>query len=75
MTPDYAPASAELRAALLERIKITDTELQALGTRRAHAVQDVLLHGTNIDPVRIFLISGQAQPPPGTTVPLELALK
>lgn len=75
VTPDYAPASAELRAALLERIKITDTELQALGTRRAHAVQDVLLHGTNIDPVRIFLISGQAQPPPGTTVPLELALK
>jgi Domain of Unknown Function (DUF748) len=73
--PDYAPASAELRAALLERIKITDTDLQGLGTRRAHAVQDVLLHGTNIDPARIFLINGQAQPAPGTTVPLELALK
>ena len=39
------------------------------------AVQDVLLHGTNIDPVRIFLINGQTQAPPGTTVRLELALK
>ena len=74
-TPDYGPASAELRAALLERIKITDTELLALGTRRAHAVQDVLLHGTTIDPARVFLINAQAQPKPGSTVPLELALK
>ena len=74
-TPDYAPASAELTAALLERIKVPDTELANLGTRRAHAVQDVLLHGTNIDPARIFLINGTAQPPPGATVRLELALK
>ena len=40
-----------------------------------HAVQDVLLHGTNIDPTRIFLINGTAQAPPGATVRLELALK
>jgi hypothetical protein len=73
--PDYAPANAELTAALLERIKIDDTELQSLGTRRAHAVQDVLLHGTNIDPTRVFLINGPPQPPPGSTVRLELALK
>jgi len=75
VTIDYAPATSELRAALLERIKIPDADLQALGTRRARAVQDVLLHGTNIDPVRIFLINGQAQAPPGNTVRLELALK
>ena len=74
-TNDYGPATAELRAALLERIPITDTELQALGTRRAHAVQDALLRGTNLDPARIFLINGQSQPPPGRTVRLELALK
>ncbi len=74
-TIDYAAANAELRAALRERIRITDTDLQALGTRRARAVQDVLLHGTNVDPARIFLINGQAQPPPGNTVRLELALK
>jgi uncharacterized protein involved in outer membrane biogenesis len=75
VSPDYAPASAELTAALLARIKIDDAQLQQLGTRRAHAVQDALLMGTNIDPVRIFLINGAAQPPPGTTVRLELALK
>jgi Domain of Unknown Function (DUF748) len=73
--PDYAPANAELTAALLERIKIDDTELQSLGTHRAHAVQDVLLKGTNIDPTRVFLINGPPQPPPGSTVRLELALK
>ncbi len=74
-TPDYAPASAELTAALLETIKIDDVQLQQLGTRRARAVQDALLHGTNIDPVRIFLINGTTQPPAGSTVRLELALK
>jgi uncharacterized protein involved in outer membrane biogenesis len=74
-TPDYAPASTELTAALLERVKVADTELQKLGDERAHAVQDVLLRGTNIDPARIFLINSAAQPPPGTTVRLELALK
>jgi len=74
-TPDYAPASAELTAALLERVKVADTELQRLGNERARAVQDVLLRGTNIDPTRVFLINGAAQPPPGNTVRLELALK
>jgi len=74
-TPDYAPASAELTAALLQRIRIDDTQLQRLGTERAHAVQDALLHGTNIDPTRIFLINATTQPPPGNTVRLELALK
>jgi hypothetical protein len=73
--PDYAPANAELTAALMERIKIDDAELQGLGTRRAHAVQDVLLKGTDIDPTRVFLINGPPQPPPGSTVRLELALK
>ncbi|HEY6457075.1 MAG TPA: DUF748 domain-containing protein [Steroidobacteraceae bacterium] len=74
-TPDYAPASAELTAALLGRVKVADTELQKLGNERAHAVQDALLRGTDIDPARIFLINGAAQPPPGSTVRLELALK
>jgi hypothetical protein len=72
---DYAPASAELKTALLARIQITPAQLQGLGTRRAHAVQDALLHGTNIDPVRIFLVNGTAEPPAGNTVRLELALK
>ncbi len=73
--PDYASANTELTTALLERIKIDDAQLQNLGTQRAHAVQDALLHGTNIDPTRIFLINGTVQPPPGATVRLELALK
>jgi hypothetical protein len=77
--PDYAAANAELTAALLERIKVDDTQLQNLGTRRAHAVQDALLHGTNIDPARIFLINATtaaaAPTAPGNTVRLELALK
>ncbi len=73
--PDYASANTELTAALLQRIKIDDTQLQALGTRRAHVIQDTLLHGTSIDPARIFLINTTTQPPTGSTVRLELALK
>jgi hypothetical protein len=49
--------------------------LQNLGTRRAHAVQDALLRGTDIDPTRIFLINTATQAPAGSTVRLELALK
>jgi hypothetical protein len=60
---------------LLEGVKVADAELQKLGNQRAHAVQDVLLQGTNIDPARIFLINSAAQPPLGSTVRLELALK
>jgi hypothetical protein len=73
--PDYGPASDELQAALLAATKITDSQLQNLGTRRAHAVQDVLLHGTNIDPARVFLINSAAEPPAGKSVPVQLALK
>jgi hypothetical protein len=73
--PDYAAANAELTAALLERIKVDETQLQSLGTRRARAVQDALLHGTNIDPTRVFLINTATQAPAGKTVRLELALK
>ncbi len=75
VTPDYSAASAELQAALLERLHIDDAQLQKLGARRAHAVQDALLQGTDIDPVRIFIIDGTAQPATGSTVRLELALK
>ncbi|HTV76961.1 MAG TPA: DUF748 domain-containing protein [Steroidobacteraceae bacterium] len=74
-TLDYGGAITELRAALLQKIRITDNDLQALGTRRAHAVQDALLHGSDLDPARLFLINAQAQSPPGNTVKLELALK
>ncbi|MGC1458512.1 MAG: DUF748 domain-containing protein [Steroidobacteraceae bacterium] len=73
--PDYTAANAELTAGLLERIKVDDAQLQNLGAQRARAVQDALLHGTNIDPTRIFLINTSTQPPPGNTVRLELALK
>ena len=73
--PDYAAANAELTAALLERIKVDEAQLQRLGTRRAHAIQDALLQGTDIDPARVFLINATKQPPPGNTVRLELALK
>ena len=74
-TVDYGPADAELSAALMARVQITQSDLQALGVRRAHAIQDVLLKGTNIDPVRVFLVNDEKQPPAGGTVRLELALK
>jgi hypothetical protein len=74
--PDFGTANSELEAALLQKIQVTDTDLEVLGKRRARAIQDVLLLGTDIDPSRVFVI-GSA--PKGAEqkdkVRVELALK
>ena len=61
-TPDFAAAITDLETALLARIQITDSDLEALGRRRARAMQDTLLGSGEIDPSRIFLINA----PPGS---------
>jgi hypothetical protein len=74
--PDYAAASAELEAALLQKSPVADTELEVLGKHRARAIQDVLLNGTDIDPSRVFIIgSAPKDAPEKDKVRVELALK
>ncbi|HTY49839.1 MAG TPA: DUF748 domain-containing protein [Steroidobacteraceae bacterium] len=72
---DYGAAIAELAAALLARNPASSDQLQALGTRRAHAVQDALLQGTGVDPGRIFIVNGPPAAAAGNKVRLALSLK
>jgi hypothetical protein len=74
--PDFAAANAELEAALLQAIPVSDNELEILGKHRARAIQEVLLAGTDIDPSRVFVIGSAPKPAAGKDkVRVELALK
>jgi hypothetical protein len=61
---------AELRNAFLP----SNTELAALGSVRATAVRDALLAKGDIDPARVFLVTGQAGSLANGAVRLELKL-
>jgi hypothetical protein len=74
--PDFGAANAELEAALLQKVPVSDSELQTLGKHRARAIQDVLLVGTDIDPSRVFVIgSAPKDATDKDKVRVELALK
>ena len=73
--PSLDPAIAELQAALLARIQVSDDELQALGRRRARVIQDVLLGAGKIPPARLFVLNTAPTAAAGGRVRLELGLK
>jgi len=73
--PDFAAANAELEDLLSARTQVGEGDLVALGQRRARAVQQVLLEGTQIDPARVFVINTPPRPPQGNKVQVELSLK
>jgi hypothetical protein len=89
--PAYDPAIADLQNALVAKAPVTDSDLEELGKRRAHAIQDALLMGSEIDQARVFLITAspgapskadaaakpdeQSKAPHGDVVRVELALK
>jgi hypothetical protein len=60
----------ELRSAFLP----SNAELQALGSARATAVRDALLAKGDIEPARVFLVTGQAGSATKNGVRLELKL-
>jgi hypothetical protein len=74
-TPPYDPAISDLNAALIEHIQIPDTDLDALGKRRAQAIQGVLLADGGVDPGRVFIVSAQPKPESGDKVKVEMAVK
>ena len=74
--PELAAAKADfLTQALHAHITISDADLTALGQRRAMAIQQALLAGTQVDPARVFLVAnGKAKNQDGG-VRLEMSLK
>ncbi len=73
--PSLDAAIAELQAALLARIKVSDDDLAALGRRRARAIQDLLLGQGKIPPARLFVLNTAPTAAAGGRVRLELGLK
>jgi uncharacterized protein involved in outer membrane biogenesis len=73
--PPLDPAIAELQSALLERVKISDDDLQALGRHRARAIQEVLLGDGKIPPARLFVLNTAPTAAAGGRVRLQLGLK
>ena len=73
-TPPDDAAIADLNAALLEKIQVPDSDLEALGKARAQAIQQALV-SNGIDAGRLFIAKAPSKPQSGDTVKIELALK
>jgi hypothetical protein len=74
--PEIIAAKTDyLNGALRERIAISESDLTALGEKRAMNLQDALLTGTQIDPARVFLVANDKAKNQGGAVRLELSLR
>jgi hypothetical protein len=74
-TPPYDAAIGELNAALIDHLKVSDADLQALGKQRAQAIQDALLSDGQIEPARLFIVNASQKAEGGDKVKVELAVK
>jgi len=74
-TPPYEPAIADLNAALIDHIQVSDGDLETLGKKRAHAIQNALLSDGQIEPARVFLVNAPPKEASGDKVKVELAIK
>ncbi|HEY2677371.1 MAG TPA: DUF748 domain-containing protein [Steroidobacteraceae bacterium] len=74
--PEIVAAKVDyLNGALRERITISESDLTALGEKRAMNLQDALLTGTPIDPARVFLVANDKAKNQNGAVRLELSLR
>lgn len=64
-----------LKTQLLARYQATPAELQELGRTRASAIQDALLAGGELDPVRVFITANKSPVAHEGQVRLELGLE
>ncbi len=74
-TPPYDAAIAELNAALIDHLKVSDADLQALGKQRAQAIQDALLSDSQLEPARLFIVNAPQQAQGGDKIKVEMAVK
>ena len=71
----YEAAIADLNAALIHHIEVTDADLEALGKQRAQAIQDALLSDGQVDATRVFIVNAPPKPDSGDKIKVELAVK
>ncbi|HEY2592179.1 MAG TPA: DUF748 domain-containing protein, partial [Steroidobacteraceae bacterium] len=74
--PALDPGIGALEAALLERMKVPDDDLNRLGRHRARAIQDAILGAGKVDPKRLYVLNtATTGVVDGSRVRLELGLK
>ena len=64
-----------LEDVVLPKVEVPDTELAELGRERAQAVQNLLLASGEIEPARVFVITGEPAPNEGGLVRMDLSLR
>jgi hypothetical protein len=64
-----------LEDVVLPTVEVPDTELAELGRERAQAVQNLLLASGEIEPARVFVITGEPAPNDGGLVRMDLSLR
>jgi hypothetical protein len=74
-TPPYDAAIAALNAALIDHLKVSDADLQALGKQRAQAIQDALLSDGQLEAARLFIVNAPQQAQGGDKIKVEMAVK
>jgi hypothetical protein len=73
--PPFSSAIRALQSALLERMRTSKVELQALGVRRAQAIRAAVLAAGGIDAGRVAVAAAAPQHAAGGQVLVELSLK
>jgi Domain of Unknown Function (DUF748) len=71
----YDPAISDLNAALIDRVQIPDSDLEALGKERAQAIEGALVSGGQLETARVFIVNAAPKPQSGDKVKVELAVK
>jgi uncharacterized protein involved in outer membrane biogenesis len=64
-----------LEDVVLPKVEVPETELADLGRERAQAVQNLLLASGEIEPARVFVITGEPAPNEGGLVRMDLSLR
>jgi Domain of Unknown Function (DUF748) len=73
--PPFEPAILQLESALLERMQVSDADLQALAQHRALAIRAALLSAQGVAAGRVVITSAAPQSAPAGQVAVKLGLK
>ncbi|HET9106637.1 MAG TPA: DUF748 domain-containing protein [Steroidobacteraceae bacterium] len=73
--PPFEPAIHALQSALLERMQVPQSELQALAERRAQAIRSAIVAAGGFEPSRVAIAAAAAQHAKDGQVVVQLGLK
>ena len=73
--PPFEPAILEMQATLLQRMQVSDADLQALGQRRAEAIRSAIVAAGGVAAGRVAITAATSQSATAGRVVVKLGLK